>query len=315
MRINDFANLPLVEHPKNPILLPPWPSPILADPTFLPPSETPDGRWHLFAHTLFGIEHYSGLDGLVWQRHERLCGNALRCFLLKHDGTFFLYYEKCNLMLPIVPGLAWSSHIEVRVSSDLWRFSEPMKVLAPCLPWHHEPGRGQAVGNPCVVPVGDTLRMYYSAGLVFLPDCGFCEPRFIGVAEAQSPLGPFVPASAPLLGEQGTAPHQVGAGAIKVLRADDGFVGFQNAIYWVPDRAVSGSAIYMLGSSDGLSDFRPLRDQPILAPKPGGFMQSHVYALDARVVQGGLRVYFNARDRSHWLVGKEAIGLLATQSV
>lgn len=310
MRLSDFAALSFVEHPANPILRPPFPSPILADPTFLPPDETPDGRWHLFAHSLFGIHHYSGLDGLTWQRHQRICGNALRAFLLRHQGEYFLFYEKCRSMLSIMPGLAWASHIEVRRSKDLWSFGPPTTVLTPCLPWHTERSRGTAVGNPCVLRVGKTWRLYYSAGLVFLPDCGFCEPRFVGVAESDSPLGPFLPCPKPLLTEQGSAPNQIGAGAVKVLPADDGFVAFQNAIYWQSAQNQSGSALYLLGSSDGTSVFRPLVATPILAPKPDGFMQSHVYALDARMVQGSLRLYFNARNRSHWLWGQEAIGLL-----
>jgi hypothetical protein len=123
--------LTFVEHPHNPLIRPPFPSPILADPTFVPPGESPDGHWHLFAHSLFGIHHYTSVDGLHWQRHERICGNALRACLLHHGEDYFLFYEKCRLMLPILPGQSWASHIEVRHSKDLWHFGEPRWCCGP----------------------------------------------------------------------------------------------------------------------------------------------------------------------------------------
>ena len=166
MKRADYAALTFAEHPHNPLIRPPFPSPILADPTFVPPGESPDGRWHLFAHSLFGIHHFTSADGLHWQRHERICGNALRACLLHHGEDYFLFYEKCRLMLPILPGQSWASHIEVRHSKDLWHFGEPQVVLRPTLPWHHEPGRGSAVGNPCVIATPGGFRMYFSAGLV-----------------------------------------------------------------------------------------------------------------------------------------------------
>jgi hypothetical protein len=310
MKRADYAALTFAEHPHNPLVRPPFPSPILADPTFVPPGESPDGRWHLFAHSLFGIHHFTSADGLHWQRHERICGNALRACLLHHGDDYFLFYEKCRLMLPILPGQSWASHIEVRHSKDLRHFGEPQVVLRPTLPWHHEPGRGSAVGNPCVIATPGGFRMYFSAGLVYLPDCGFCEPRSIGVAEAALPTGPFLPKPLPILTEQGTAPQQIGAGAIKVLPAADGLVGFQNAILWDSVSKQSHSAIWLLGAAaDSEDSFTPLRSAPIVAPT-SGWKQSHVYGLDARWVGEKLWIFFNARNHSHWMRGREAIGLV-----
>ncbi|MEW6270370.1 MAG: glycosyl hydrolase family 43 [Thermodesulfobacteriota bacterium] len=310
MRRTDFAMLPFAEHPANPIIRAPFPSPIIADPTFLPPDEGPDGRWHLFAHSLFGIHHFTSDDGISWRRRELLWRNALRAFVLRSGaGEYLLFHERCRLMLPILPGVAWSSRIEVRRSTDLRRWSEPATVLEPGLSWHEEPGRGRAVGNPCVVPLTDGFRLYYSAGLVFLPDCGFCEPRSIGHAEAERATGPFRPAPQPLLRPSADDPlANAGAGAIKVLRVADGFVGFQNGIAWDAARRRSSSAIRLLESEDGLA-WRAPRREPLLAPSPG-WKGSHVYALDVRLVAGRPWLYFNARSRAHWLRGREAIGLV-----
>jgi hypothetical protein len=290
---------------RNPLLRPPFPSPILADPTFLPPASTPDGRWHLFAHSLFGIHHHVSPDGVVWRRRERLCGNALRAFLYQEDGRYYLLYERCRLMLSIRRS-GWFSQIELRISPDLERWSPPSVLLRPTLAWHAEPGRGAAVGNPCVLRVNGRYRLYYSAGLVRLADCGFDEPRYIGIAEADALAAPFTPHPRPLLSPDPDDPFaNLGAGSLKVLAVEDGFVGFQNGIYWDARAGHSGSAVRLLSSRDGLG-FAPA-GEPFLRPG-SGWMRSHVYAVDVRRVGDALHLYFNARSGWHWLTGREAIG-------
>jgi hypothetical protein len=290
---------------RNPLLRPPFPSPILADPTFLPPAETPDGRWHLFAHSLFGIHHYVSADGVAWRRRARVCGNALRAFLYREGGSYHLLYERCRLMLPMV-GSRWHSHIEMRTSVDLERWSPPAILLHPSLAWHREPNGGAAVGNPCLLRTARGYRLYYSAGLVRIEDCGFDEPRHVGVAEADAVTGPWASHPLPILSPRADDPFaNLGAGSVKVLALDDGVVAFQNGIYRDPVSGHSGSAVRLLGSADGLA-FEAL-GPPFLTPG-SGWMRSHVYAVDIRRVDGELLLYFNARNAWHWLVGREAIG-------
>ncbi|HSO04929.1 MAG TPA: hypothetical protein VLQ92_10640, partial [Candidatus Limnocylindrales bacterium] len=64
--------------PRSPLIGPPFPSPVLADPTFLAPDSTPDGHWHLWAHSLLGIHHHTSEDGITWQRQGTVARNALR---------------------------------------------------------------------------------------------------------------------------------------------------------------------------------------------------------------------------------------------
>ena len=110
--------------------------------------------------------------------------------------------------------------------------------------------------------------------------------------------------------EPGARWANLGAGAMKVLKADDGYVAFQNGIYWDAERGRSGSAILLLGSDDGTT-WRSLADEPLLTPSGDGWMRSHVYALDVRRTgEGRFHLYFNARDGWHWTSGRERIGLL-----
>mgnify|MGYP005842098289 CR=1 FL=1 len=306
--VEELLGLEWREHAGNPLIAPPFPSPIIADPTFLPPDDTPDGLWHLFAHSMLGIHHFTSRDGLAWERLAgAVCRASLRAFLLKRDGTYHLFYERFLRLFPF----AYRSRLEMRTSRDLTSWSDPVAVLEPTLPWHRE-GCVGAVSNPCVVEEEGSFRLYYSAGLVYLRDCRFSEPKYIGVAFARDATGPYRPAPEPALQPAaGDAYANMGAGAVKVLRLEDGYVGFQNGIYWDAETAHSRSAIRLVTSRDGLV-WDILEREPVIKPEPG-WKKAFVYALDVRLVGGRFYLYFNARDG--WLTGRENIGLALGERV
>ena len=311
LTVAGFLSLRWSVEPEHPVLRPPFPSPVIADPTFRAAEESPDGRWHLFAHSILGIHHATSPDGLAWSRPAVVVRKAMRPFLYDEAGTFHLFYERIRpigLLAPWLP-LAWRSTIERRTSNDMNRWSAPVEVLAPTEPWHQRASGGAAVGNPCLVrPERGVCALYFSSSLVRLPDCGFDEPLHIGVAYAENMGGPYRLHPRPILSPRPDDPRcNLGAGSIKVIRLADGFVGLQNGIY--RDRATghTGSAISVLKSADGIA-WEYGHSAPILAPTDG-WRRSFIYACDARPRPDGTWVlYFNARDGWHWTRGREAIG-------
>lgn len=308
--MDEVAALRWTWDPRSPVLGPPFPSPVLADPTFLPPDRTPDGRWHLWAHSLLGIHHHVSDDGIAWQRRATVQRNALRAQIvdlgMQASPRYRLLYERTRLFLPI--GVPWRSWIESRASGDLARWSAPVVLLRPSLPWHRR-GRGEALSNPCLVPgEGGRWRLYVSAGLVHVPDCGFDEPAYIGAAEGAGPDGPFALRTEPLLGpDPADRWANLGAGAVEVLEVGDGWVAFQNAIGWDAAAGVSSSAVRVLTSVDGL-DWQ-VTGEPILAPTGLGWAATHVYAVDVHDTPVGVRLYANGRNAAHWTRGREKVGL------
>jgi hypothetical protein len=103
----------------------------------------------------------------------------------------------------------------------------------------------------------------------------------------------------------------LGAGAMKVFRLQDGFVGLQNGITLDPTGA-SRSAISVLTSADGVA-WRYAHPQAIVAPTHG-WRGRFVYACDVRYDPGRDRwyLYFNARDRAPMMEGREAIGFVVS---
>jgi hypothetical protein len=70
----------------------------------------------------------------------------------------------------------------------------------------------------------------------------------------------------------------LGAGAIKVFRDGDGFVGLENGIY--RDAAgASRSAILLLASTDGFA-WTQVDPEPIIGPEGSGWKHAFVYQLD-----------------------------------
>src|SRR5581483_9160211 len=126
-------------------------------------------------------------------------------------------------------------------------------------------------------------RLYYSAGLVSLKEWPLVEPKYIGCATSKELLSAYSILPDPLMSpDPSDSLMNLGAGSIKVLEAEDGFVGFQNGIYSDLSTSKSGSAIRLLTSNDGYV-WLPAQQEPILKPSKG-WKRSFVYACDVRAV-------------------------------
>nr|WP_244594469.1 glycosyl hydrolase family 43 [Leptospira ryugenii] len=311
MKTNIFWKL----YQEDPLLKPRFPSPILADPSFLFPETTLDHKWHLVAHDIFGILHYHSENGIEWSKPKRLLFHGMRPFLFQERSTYYLYFEKYkpfHVLMSWFPFRKWESEIMVMTSKDLKHWDTPKTLLKPSKPFHSDSKWGNSVSNPCLVKVSDEkYRLYYSSSLAYVTDCGFCEPKHISVAESENPLGPFRIFSQPIFSPMESDMFcNVAAGSIKVLQWRDRFFGFQNGIYWNEEEKKSGSAILFLQSEDGLN-WERINSIPILGPNGRGWKGSHIYACDVKFSEAEklFILYFNARDKAHWTQGKEAIGL------
>lgn len=298
---------------KNPIIHPPRFSTVIADPSLLAPGDSPDGKWHMFVHALFGIYHLVSEDGLNWSAPKRLFGHGMRPNIYHENGTYYLLYEryrKFHILFAMMP-IRWRSRIEMRTSRDLVHFSEPVTILEPSLEWHISEKYGDSVSNPFLVKIDDRYVLYYSASLVHVDDCGFNEPEYIGYATAPTITGPYIPSSKPMICPDPDDPWgNLGCGSIKVVPCASGYVAFHNRMYVGRDTGHSGSAISLLESDDGFSWTRALQE-PVLSPTEG-WMRTHVYASDTvfRPEQRDVYFYFNARNDWHWAKGSENIGMM-----
>ncbi len=314
MRISDFLKIRWQEGDQ-PLIQPPFFSPIIADPSFLFPEECPNGAWTLYAHSAWGLHEYTSPDGKSWSDLGLKIRNAMRPFLrLLRNNNYALLYEKYQplaLPLQVLPGRrVWKSHLEMRLSADLSHWADPEVILQPQLAWMSDTVWGDSVSNPCLVEDDDGLRLFFSASLTWIDDCGFCEPRYIGLAKSAALGSPFIILPQPIIDPRDDElPGALGAGSLKVIKLDDGWIGLQNKIYR-DQGGCSRSAIFLLRSADGITWFAA-QPEPLVSPDLG-WKKSHVYACDCRFreADGRWYLYFNARDDWKITAGRERIGRL-----
>ncbi|MFM2283307.1 MAG: hypothetical protein RL222_811 [Bacteroidota bacterium] len=108
MKIQQFQGLQFRLQQHTPILFPPFGTPLIADPTVLLPTETPDRKWHLFAHTFWGIQQFTSADGVQWQYLEQkpllapdaqlpwMGSHIYACDPKIYDGKLYLYFNARN---------------------------------------------------------------------------------------------------------------------------------------------------------------------------------------------------------------------------
>lgn len=312
MRVSEFHGLRW-QCDDRPLIEPPFLSPVIADPSYLFPHESPDGAWHLYAHSAWGVCEYTSPDGLSWSYRGIRVANAMRPFVRRlRDGAYVLLYEKYKMLampLQILPGRRrWKSRIELRASADLTHWNDPVTVVRPEREWMVDAALGASVSNPCLLEADGWYRLYFSASLAYVEDCGFSEPRYIAVATSPSLTGPYETSDQPIIDpDNDDRPGVIGAGSMKVIALDDGYVALQNMIY-ADAEGRSRSALFLLASSDG-THWRRAGSKPIIAPG-SGWTRSHIYACDCRQDDrdGSWHLYFNARDGWRISEGRERIG-------
>lgn len=303
--------------PENPLIDPAGfglPELVIGDPQILTPGSF-DQQWHAFYHGFSHDEkgwhtwffHSVSHDGLHWSEVSREEGEVGIQYLFSDGDQWIQYYTATTRAMKDTSfRKKYHTIIRARTTTDFNTWSEPVNLIMPELPKERE-GSGIEARNPCVVllPNG-RYRMYYSAGMVFLNDAGYGEPKYIFCAESDNPLGPFVKNPNPVLApDPRLSFRNYGCGGFKVFGYKDGYIAFYNPIY-IDAQQQSRSEIRMLVSKDGLS-WEEAVGNPVVRPNPNvPWRSAIIYQLDVVHWQNSLLMYFNAREG--WRGGAERIG-------
>ena len=307
LTVNQVINADFRIGQSNPVLKPWGGSIVVADPSLLTPDISPDGKWHMFFHTTFGVYSSESNDGISFDKATKIANRAMRPNINFIDGKYYLFYERTRPLimngLNVVNIAKWKSEIFVTESTDLKSWSKPKPVISTAH-GYEKSDRGCAISNPFLLREDGINRLYYSCGMTFIKDCGFCEPTHICCAESKKITEDYVSLGKPLISPDKNNPYlNLCSGCLKVYKLADGYIGIQNGIYERDGK--SHSAIFLLTSDDGLSfDFCKV----LVEPGGNDWMNQFVYA--SHLVKHGntLRLYFNARDTSDMLRGRECIG-------
>lgn len=305
--LEEFKELNFELYAKNPVIRPFDGSPIVADPSLLTPNESPDGRWHLFFHTVLGVYHTASFDGIRFGKPKKILKNAMRPNINFANGKYYLFYEKTRSLLAkglnILKLMPWKSEVFVVESERLAEWSAPRAVITEARGYERSE-QGSSISNPFYFGEGGENRLYYSCGLTFIEDCGFCEPTHIGYAVSKRISDGYSPKEKPIISPNKADPYlNLCSGCLKVYKLKDAYIGIQNGIY--EKNGKSHSAIILLSSQDA-ENFR--FEKVLLEPGADEWMRQYVYASHLVESENGFRLYFNARDNSNMLKGRECIG-------
>ena len=291
-------------------------SPVVADPSVLTPNDSHDEKWHLFCHTFLGVYSFDSEDGINWTNRRKVTPCAMRPDCKYIDGTYYLYYERTESLLKrgiSLIGGKWHSDICLVTSKDLISWSKP-KVIIGYDREYMGGEKGVSISNPFLTEFEGKYRLYFSAGLTFVEDCGFSEPTHISYAESNSLVEGFITREEPIISPDKDSKYlNICSGCIKVYKLKDSYIALQNGIYKEGDK--SHSAIMLLRSTNGI-DFEFVKI--FLTPmetigKNKDWMKQYVYACNLVYYNGEIRLYFNARNVSDNLRGRECIGLFSSK--
>lgn len=292
-------------------LMKPWGgSWVVADPSLLTPETSHDGKWHMFFHTTFGVYHAESTDGLDFAKPVKITNRAMRPNINLIDGRYYLFFEMTRPLimnaLNVVNIAKWNSEIAVVESTDLKNWTSPRPVIRNIREYERS-DRGTSISNPYLLQENGINRLYYSCGLTYIKDCGFCEPTYISYAESKRITDGYLSAEKPIISPDKNDPYlNLCSGCLKVYRISDGYIGIQNGLYEKDGK--SHSAIILLTSADGLNfKFAKMLIEPQIVDG-SDWMKQFVYA--SHLVRYGdiLRIYFNARDVANPILGRECIG-------
>ena len=292
-------------------LMKPWGgSWVVADPSLLTPETSHDSKWHMFFHTTFGVYHAESTDGLDFAKPVKITNRAMRPNINLIDGRYYLFFERTRPLimnaLNVVNIAKWNSEIAVVESTDLKNWTSPRPVIRNIREYERS-DRGTSISNPYLLQKNGINRLYYSCGLTYIKDCGFCEPTYISYAESKRITDGYLSAEKPIISPDKNDPYlNLCSGCLKVYRISDGYIGIQNGLYEKDGK--SHSAIILLTSADGLNfKFAKMLIEPQIVDG-SDWMKQFVYA--SHLVRYGdiLRIYFNARDVANPILGRECIG-------
>lgn len=309
LTFDEIINADFVFYESNPILKYPLNSFVVADPSILTPDKTPDKKWHLFAHTFFGVYHYDSVDGISFRKVQKIASRAMRPDIKYINGKYYLYYERTK---PVILnalnslGAKWHSEIYMCESVDLINWEKPQRVIKQTRDYE-KCDTGIAISNPFLIEKDGKYRLYYSCGQTFIKDCGFCEPTHISFAESEYPDKDFVSREKPIISPDKNSKYlNLCSGCIKVYKLKDCYIGLQNGLF--EENGKSHSAIMLLKSSDG-ENFTFVK--PLIVPDENHkWMAQFVYACCFTYYDGKIRIYFNARNTANMLTGRESIGFI-----
>ncbi|MBS7379082.1 MAG: exo-alpha-sialidase [Sphaerochaetaceae bacterium] len=259
----------------------------LCDPAYLLPEESPDGLWHMFAHTWIGLEHFTSTSGLEWKRGRLMFCRAHSPFIFREGGTYWLFYEihdRMSLRKNSDDSLS-ASRFMVTTSNDLILWSKPKLVLDSTKITRAQYKEGKVrISRPQIVDWKGRYRLYFGAGETRMYDTRQKTTARLMYAESDFLDKEWRVNPEPILEiEPDSRWRNLAVGSVRIVPCSDGLAAFECAYYYDRKKNKSSSAVLLLTSQDGIS----WKDEKVIQESPEeGWAGRYITSVDVRFKEG-----------------------------
>ena len=294
----------------------PWYEMRLCAPCVLPPDVSPDGLWHLFAHSWMGIEHYSSTSGFDWKKRALVVARGHYPSLYRQKDRWHLVYEAHDRDYSLSVRLdrrRTISRIYLMTSSDLMSWSRPTVILSAADVPYASDFSVPRLAHPQIVSWEGGYRLYFTASEVRMYDTGQKASTCLSYAQSAFINADYSLRAKPVMRFDPDDRHSdLALGAFSFVSCSDGLVAFQTAFSFDEEAGRSRSSIWMLSSDDG-EDFR--YEKCIMKAPDEGWAGRCLTScsLSFRPSEDTWYCYYSANGRDPerpWLPVREKLGLL-----
>lgn len=285
----------------------------LSDPEVLTPEESPDGRWHMFAHSWVGVEHFVSNSGFDWKPMKLVVVRGQSPFIYKQDQSYYLFYETHDRDYQGRKRRKnRASRISVMKSNDLAMWTTPEVVLeskdVPCASDFSQP----RVSRPQVIFNEGKYFLYFGSSEVKMYDSKQKAAAYFCLATSDNLMGPYKVEAKPIISiEPDGRFNNLAVGSVKVLPCLDALAAIQSTFIFDEKQGKSRSVLILLSSKDG----RSFKFERVLMESPEkGWASGYISCAEVIRIENeqSWYCYFSANVRSSILPfpSKGGLGLL-----
>lgn len=288
----------------------------LCAPFILLPEDSPDGKWHLFAHTWAGIEHFISTSGFDWQRISLVALRGHFPSVFKEKDTYYLVYENHDYDYQNKRRLDLRktiSRINIMSSTDLRLWSRPQTILSAADVPYASDYSAPRLSHPQIINWQGSYRLYFCASEVRLYDTKQKASACLSYAQSTSFNAPFEIRKQPVLRiDPDSRYRNLALGSFRFVSCSDALAAFQTTIFFDEKKERTNSAILLLTSDDG----EVFHLEKVLMTSPSSGWASRCFtscSVSYKADENTWYCYYsaNGKDEKHRLMPlRESLGLL-----
>lgn len=325
--VKEFNKLSWYPFIEDPILKAKLKTPRLCDPTFILPKDSPDDRWHLFAHNWIGIQHFVSNNGIDWHPKKMIELRGHSPYIFYNNGLWHLIYEKHD---STPDKLDWHefksnekisrSRIEICHTEDMESFSKSQILFdSKNVSFAKDKLERPRLSRPQLFyDEKEGYKLFFGASHIIMQDTKQKATLYFSMAKSNTLMGPYelINEDIPLIKPEADDEYRnLATGSIRVIPLkEEGYIALECAFGWDKINNKSISTLIQLESKDGVI-WETSKREPILKLPKQGWASRYITSCDIRYMEDEYCFYCYFSANAKRKIGpisyvNESLGLL-----